>query len=184
MAQSSRQYIPDSALTQRAIGWSPGWSGLSRTGRMTKEPIVHVRWRAPLPVKLLVNWRLRSRRLRAQARLSQSRTRGRRFPVGISITRDPQCHGCRGRSQFDVTKMLVDLASATRCRLPSWTPIALATVPGAMRYWPCAARSCWSDSVPRWRPFGNWSSRSQRHVAIIARMKIRHSRSSSRSRDG
>jgi hypothetical protein len=36
-----------------------------------------------------------------------------------------------------------------------------------------------SHSVPSWRPFGNWSPRSQRHVVIIANTRIRHSRSKS-----
>jgi hypothetical protein len=42
-----------------------------------------------------------------------------------------------------------------------------------------AARSWLSHSVPSWRPFGNWSPRSQRHVVIIASTMIRHSRSKS-----
>jgi hypothetical protein len=40
-----------------------------------------------------------------------------------------------------------------------------------------AARIWLSHSVPSWRPFGNWSPRSQRHVVIIASTRIRHSRS-------
>ena len=46
-------------------------------------------------------------------------------------------------------------------------------------YWPSAARIWLSHSVPSWRPFGSWSPGSQRHVAIIASTRIRHSRSSS-----
>jgi hypothetical protein len=42
-----------------------------------------------------------------------------------------------------------------------------------------AARIWLSHSVPSWRPFGSWSSRSQRHVVIIASTRIRHSRSKS-----
>jgi hypothetical protein len=42
-----------------------------------------------------------------------------------------------------------------------------------------AARIRLSHSVPSWRPFGSWSPRSQRHVAIIASTRIRHSRSKS-----
>jgi transposase len=40
-----------------------------------------------------------------------------------------------------------------------------------------AARIWLSHSMPSWRPFGNWSPRSQRHVVIIASTRIRHSRS-------
>ena len=42
-----------------------------------------------------------------------------------------------------------------------------------------AARSWLSHSLPRLRPFGKWSPRSQRHVVIIASMSIRHMRSKS-----
>ena len=42
-----------------------------------------------------------------------------------------------------------------------------------------AARIWLSHSVPSWRPFGSWSSRSQRHAATMARTRIRHSLSSS-----
>ena len=44
---------------------------------------------------------------------------------------------------------------------------------------PCAARIWLSHSVPSRCPFGNWSSRSQRHVVIIASTRIRHARSTS-----
>ncbi len=47
------------------------------------------------------------------------------------------------------------------------------------RYRSSAARIWLSHSVPSWRPFGNWSPRSQRHVVIIASTRIRQSRSKS-----
>ncbi len=46
--------------------------------------------------------------------------------------------------------------------------------------WRSSAARIWlSHSAPSWRPFGSWSSRSQRHVAIIASTRIRQSRSRS-----
>jgi hypothetical protein len=46
--------------------------------------------------------------------------------------------------------------------------------------WRSSSARIWlSHSAPSWRPFGSWSSRSQRHVAIIASTRIRHSRSRS-----
>jgi hypothetical protein len=46
--------------------------------------------------------------------------------------------------------------------------------------WRSSAARIWlSHSAPSWRPFGSWSSRSQRHVAIIASTMIRQSRSRS-----
>ena len=47
-----------------------------------------------------------------------------------------------------------------------------------------AARSWLSNSVPIWRPFGNWSRRSQRHAATMASIKTRHSPSRSGSACG
>lgn len=44
--------------------------------------------------------------------------------------------------------------------------------------------SCWSHPCPSRLPPGSWSSRSQRHVVIIANMSIRHSSTRSRSAPG
>jgi hypothetical protein len=75
-----------------------------------------------------------------------------------------------------------DGASARTKRYEDWTPDSRSAL--EVCYRPSAARIWLSHSMPSWRPFGSWSPRSQRHVAIIASTRIRHSRSRSWSTPG
>jgi len=67
---------------------------------------------------------------------------------------------------------------------PVFACVALEPTCGAVYDRSCAARIWLRSSVPIRRPFGSWSSRSQRQVATIASIKIRHSHSRSRSAPG
>lgn len=124
-----------------------------------------------------------ARRLRAQRGQHAHSTEGGR-PVRPTLTsigsaQPPPCRNpCLGGSAIEPGSDSSDLRLVA-ARLREWSRMAFEPTCGAVydRSW--AARISLRSSVPIRRPFGSWSSRSQRQVATIASIRIRHSHSRS-----